>query len=384
MSKAILNKSVSFDGYYDAGEEIYASCMQFNALLKINKNDGQVEIVATFPNEPMTQQSMHWNIYCVERTLIFVPSYATGIYTYSLQRQQMEYYPIAMPGCVKVRCIDSHQVGDKIWLFYAYADNPIVVYDVNTHRMEYFNEMTNVLPEEIRVRPMPMFWSTFARKENELYGVIWKSSYIVHLNMDTMDVEIISLQGWTDKLTGVAYNADVLYFTELGSEEVKTLRLLDGSGELYQPQEDMMRDKTYEQVYSNVIACEGQILLIPNSGRKIYSLRYEDGMIVPFADLPEEYEDATDERKGWRRHYGHYFIKDGIRLCPYKANMMLDINVAERTIHGQIYRFGELAEEEYFKQIVCPHIKEQTRKGEVCESGTIDLEDFLRYVTLNK
>lgn len=381
VNKSVLNKSVSFDGCYDTGEELYASCMQFNALLKINKRDGRVQLVTTFPNEPAMQQAIYQKIYCADDNVIFVPSYGKGVYTYDLQNQQLEFYPITMPDCAASRCIASYQVGDKIWMFYAYADNPIVVYDIKTHQIEYYEEMMKVLPEEIRERKKAVFWGEFACNESDVYGVIWKSAYILHMNLQTMAVEIISLCGWADELTGVAYDAGVIYLTEFDSKEVKALRLLDGARKVYRPQGDMQLDEEGKMIYSNVIACQGEVLMIPDSGRRIFSLRHEDGMIVPFADLPEAYEDVTDERRGWRRYFSHFDTDSGIRLCPSRANMMLDINVSERTIRGQIYRFDENADEAYFKHNVCGHLKEQALEGEICENEAIGLEDFLKYVT---
>ena len=381
MNKAALNRSVSFQGYYDAGEEYYVSCYQFNGLLKIYKNTKEAEFIASFPKEPTTKQALHQTVFCVGQTLVFAPVYASGIHTYHLGSGQMEYYPVEMPGCKKVRCMDAHMVGNKLWLFYSYADNPIVVFDVITHKMTYYKDIIDILPKEIKERKFAAFWSLFARNGYDLYAPVWRSPYILHMNLENRKTELISLEGFADSIIGVAYDEGIFYLTEWEKEEIKAWNPLDDTKTVYRPLEDMGLNNEYRIVYTNVIACQGQIILVPNAGTRVFRLRKEDGAIVPFCDFPEEYEEFTEERKSWRKHLSFECSDEGIRLFPSRGNMMLDINVSGQTVHGQDFLLGENWEKECYANIFAPYIREQTVNGRVCENKIIELDDFIKYVT---
>lgn len=380
MKKDRINRRISFDGAYDTGNELYVSSGTFNGLLKVDKSTMTAQFLESFTGESKIVLGLHHKVYGVEDKLYFVPDNADEIHVYNLEEKWIQKCPIDIPESNQIRCIDSFLIDNKIWLFYAYADNPIVIFDVKTNDIEYLYDINDYLPNEIKERNLPVFWSVFSKCGNQIYGVIWDSPYVIRVNVENMEIEVYSVEKQANRLSGIACMGEKIYLTELYNQNIVLWNIFENTFQRFTAFGELQLNENMELVYSSIIAVDEQIILIPNSGSKILMLDEESNKIVEYASLPDGFKDLEDERKSWRRFYSYDFLGDRVRLYPSKANMMLDIICSKRIIEG--YEFDldqEWVENKYYNVVVESYLKESVTES-ISEREGVGLKEFVEYL----
>lgn len=373
------NTAISFGGFYDTGRKLLVSGGAFNGLLELDKETFAAKYLQAFPCESRTKYGLHHKIYHCRGMLFFAPDNADGIHVYDLKSSMLSMIPIKFEKKGKKRCIDSQRIGDKLWLFYAFAENPFVIFDLVTFEISYFYGVAKSLPDEIQRREKAVFYSPFARDDDEVFGVIWDSCYILRLNLISQDVQVVSVKECAKRLSGVAYLNDELYITQLCSRSVASVNWKNREVNSYSPPISSEFESAKELVYSSVIAVDEVIFLIPDTGKKIFCLDPNKKTILPFASLPDGFEDFTDQRKNWRRFYNFDVLEKGFRLYPTGCNMMLTVRTDSDPVTGEVFRMSCLWEKmQYQELIVNPHLREVT--GPVLESVHTGLDHFTDYV----
>ncbi len=377
------DKVISFGGFYDIGEKIIVSNTAFNGLLKLDKKSGTGEYLQVFPEDIQIKQGMHHRVYHNNGLLFFAPDNANGVHIYNIETNELKFIPIIFNKSNRKRCIDSQRIGNVLWLFYGYADNPIVKFDMVTYEISLFWGVHNELPDEIKDENRLIFNTTLARNNSEVFSIIWDSFYVIRLDLISEKVQVISLKGYVKRLSGVAYLKGMLYFTELSSKNVVGLDLREKKTFVYQCKTDLKLDETKAFVcfYSNIIVSGEKIILIPNSGRNILYVNIEKGCISDFVILPEQCQDISDERHKWRRFYNFDATDERILLYPNGVNMMIDIDTKNKTITGILfYMEKSWMEKEYHKIIVENYLEGIVSHGPIQENQRITIEDFAKYV----
>ena len=374
---------ISFGGFYDTGETMIVSNTAFNGLLKLDKKSRIGEYLQAFPEDIEIKQGMHHRVYYNNGLLFFAPDNANGLHIYNIETNELKFIPIIFDKSNKKRCIDSQRIGNMLWLFYGYADNPIVKFDMVTYEISLFWGVYNELPDEIKEEKKPIFNSTLARNGSEVFGAVWNSFYIIRLDLISEKVQIISLERYVKRLFGVAYLKGILYFTQFSNQNVIGLDLREKNSFVYKPKIDLKLDekKDFDCFYSNIISSGEKIILIPNSGRNILYLNMEKSDISILGTLPEQCQDISDERRRWRRFYNFDATDERILLYPNGVNMMIDIDIKNKTITGSLFRMEtSWMEKEYHKVIVENYMKRVVSHGAIQENQKITMEDFAKYV----
>lgn len=377
------NEVISFGGFYDTGEKMIISNTAFNGLLKLDKKSRTGEYLQAFPEDIEIKQGMHHRVYYNNGLLFFAPDNANGVHIYNIETNELKFIPIIFDKSNKKRCIDSQRIGNMLWLFYGYANNPIVKFDMITYEISLFWGVYNELPDDIKNEKGLIFNSTLARNGSEVFGVVWNSFYVIKLDLISEKVEVISLKGYVKRLSGVAYLNGILYFTQFSSQNVIGLDLREKKIFVYKPKINLELDekKAFDCFYSNIISSGEKIILIPNSGRNILYVNMEKSDISILGTLPEQCLDIPDERRPWRRFYNFDATDERIVLYPNGANMMIDIDIKNKIVTGNLFRMEKSwMEKEYHKIIVENYIKRIVSHCPIQESQRITVEDFAEYV----
>ncbi len=363
---------VSFDGAYDDGENLYISCQMFNGMLRVNKETCQAEYICRFEKDSLIARVSHHKVYKYKQYMVFAPDYARGIYVYDLYEEKWEFVVVDSKRSQQNRCIDSIIVEDKLWLFYAYAEHPVVILDLNSFEVERFYGIAELFPEEIAKRKQAVFLSVFQKYENRIYGVIWKSPYIVEINLVTKEVAIYNIEALDSKITALAYDGINFWLVDNDEKCIIQWRKEQGIVEKY----------AANSMFDKIVYAGGKIILLSANDAFVYWINEEKRIIEVFCELPIGFEGFSDVRKTWRRVVSHDVYGNVVRMYPGNANMMLDINVAEATVKGyKVVLRDDYDDEWYKKTIFHAHIKEITRRNTLKESTNIDLKDFLGYIS---
>lgn len=374
--KMIVNeyRSVSFDGACDMGKEMFVSCQIFNGMLKLNKETHKAEYVCKFPGERSNATALHHKIYKYNDCLVFAPDNAKGIHIYDMCRDEISYYAIHAKCTKRNRCIGSVLIGEKLWLFYAYAEHPVIIFDLSTFKMESFGGIADMVPEEIVERNTPAFLSMFGCYGTKVYGVIWNSPYIVEIETVQRTVEVYKIREEC-RLSAIAYDGKDFWLTEYGNGPVIQWNKQYGIVAEY------YLETGSNGIYWNVACVDKYVILLSKSDNYVFGVNKEALVVEPFCELPEGFEGFDDVRKGWRRNVS-YDVWDGVlRVYPGNANMMLDIDVYKRSIKGYKFLLEDKYNDEWYNEnIFYPDMVETSPKRIFKEKSTLTLEDYIGYI----
>ena len=378
-------RRINFSSAYDVGDSLYVSHGLFNGLFKINKSNGQVMYVKKFPNESAVRNGMgmHGRVFRHGDELIFTPDVASGVHIYNLNSGELQHYPVDSGTAMKSRCIDAILEGDKLWLFYAYYGEAVVAFDLKTKKQNKIWTIRDGLPEEIRQRNLPVFWSCFHKTGRKIYGVIWGSCYFVEFDIDTKKSVTHKVDDEDIKLVSVVYDGQSFWFTKLHS--INVIKWESKTGEVTE-YECNLGYENQALVNCNIICHNGKILVVPNLGEELLIVDKSEKKLKKFCDLPRNMRGFDDVRKNWRRVFFFDIITDDtLRLYPVGVDMMLDINLETAVVCGYKFELDESWDDDkYKKEVVYDYIDEFTSKQYLAEKKELGLKEYLDYVTYAK
>lgn len=376
-------RNISFSGAYDDGKELYVSSGLFNGMIRIDKKSKLAKEVKRFDNIGVLRTGLHNKVHYYKGNVVFCPDNAEGVHVYNIEEDYLKYYDFSCYKKSRSRCIDSFLNGSKLWLFFAYAEQPLIVFDLEdfTHRAIYWTD--GILPKNIIDRKKQILWSRLEIFNRIIYGVIWDSPYIVQFDMDSNEINIISLEDEERRLSGIATDGETFWLTELRkthvikwkpSEKIEVIELKKDHFELR------------EIVYCEIIYYEKKVILVPNSGENILYVSSEEEELDIFCKLPENFVKLSDERKLWRRFFYHDILENNIlRLYPTGVNMMCDINLQNATIEGYEFCLGDDWDEQKYKEYtIYTNIEEACQGKHLVETKGIGLYSYLECVSNNR
>ena len=377
-----MNKHyVSFDGVYDDGETYFISSGSFNGMLNYNKKDSTIEYVTSFQNQEPYQGGLHHKVYKYEDNLVFTPNNAKGIHIYDTKHKKMYFHKLFGTDEIRTRCIDALLVEDKLWLFFAYAEKPVVIFDLNTYEIKYFYGIIEKLPMDIRERKLQIFWCPMAKHREIVCGAIWNTSYIVKINMITQQVELCNVGEAHRGLSTLAYDGMNFWFARLRDTSVYKWNEKDNEIIEYESL-DFLDDEVF--IYNNIICEHGQVLVIPNKGKKLLCVDEKEKKILEYCSLPDSFAEFADIRKTYRRFYDYDVINSVIRLFPANANMMVEVDVEKKISVGTTIMLDVDDDENYKKHVLYRYMDIIQKKGIITKSNIIGLKEYLGYLTCDR
>ena len=380
MNKSLEN--VSFDGYIDFGDHLYYSCNYFNGLIKQSKRDGDIDVIK-FPVGPVFSQLLHHRVFKNGRELIFSPDYSYGVHTFDLDSNKMNYYVVKKDEWNNYRCACSLVWQNKLWMFFSFGENGIASMDLNTHDIEYYPNAYKKLRQLTESNDV-VFWSELCIDGSTVYGVINNKNYIVKI--DLKDVSVTSVEVDKDAhLSGIAINDNHLYMTEYNTNDVLVYDIQNKETKRLDFAVDSSTARTKGLMYSNIVSCGGIVLAVHNHLRSVYEITTEG--IIKYSDFPDNQEDiSTDFRSTYRRFYSTFSDDNRIELYPARSNMMLSIDIVEKTVAGRTFKLpSNWLQQGYEKEIICDYFEEcSTYNVPATESDMCDINDFVNYLIGNK
>lgn len=370
---------LSFDGLIDIQNKRYFSSNCFNGLIEVDNQTNTTRIVKRFPQENIFMYLMHHKIVRSGNELIFTPDLARTIHVMNLSSMEINCINFAKNFNYESRCIDSYIWDGKLWLFFSNRKTPITSMDLSTYRIEHYPQLTKPLEEITKDEYDAVFWSPLYKEQGQIYGVLYSSQYIIHIDLVHMNTEYFLVTPTENKLADIAVNGNTAYLTAFNSREVILYSLTDGSIEKCMPVFPPDPTEGAGYLYSNIILEQGNLLLIPNYGNRI--LYIQNNQIMPFCSMPEGHQDVTgDGRITWRRFYSSESVDGLIRLFPARSNMLVEIDVKERKATGKSYRMpSEWIHTGYYTDYVSTYVKEAARDGTCMpENDVVNLKDYIQ------
>lgn len=146
-----LYKLRSF-GYVEINDDIWFSNYYFNAIIKVNKLSGQIDMIEKFPNYDIRQKRLYRMVCNVDSKLVFVPGTSEEVVSYDITSGEFISAKLDLKkiGDKKAYFWCAHVYGKYIYMFPRGA-KCIIKYDVFKNSIEYLEnslcELTYSLPE---------------------------------------------------------------------------------------------------------------------------------------------------------------------------------------------------------------------------------------------
>mgnify|MGYP002516734881 FL=1 len=370
---------LSFDGLIDNGKESYLSSACFNGLIEIDRESGSVRMINKFPKENAFMYLLHHKLCKHGNKIIFTPDHAKNIHVMDMDSNDMICVDFKGGYSGAARCIDSYVWDNRLWLFFSNKGMPVTSMDLSTYEIRHYPELTESLETIVKDEDQVIFWAELWKDRGQAYGVFYDSGYLVHIDLTCRKTEIIPAVPEGKRMTGAAVAGETAYLTERDSYEVTAYSLADGSTRTYAPEHSLNLAKGTGYVYSNIVAANGKILLVPNFDNRILCIK--DDRIAFFCHMPKGYRDIEEDgRNSWRRFYSTQRCGNVLRLFPAKANMLLDIDLKEEKAEGRSYKMPSgWMDTGYYRDYVTPYVRESARDAQcMYENDVVNLNDYIR------
>ena len=188
-----LRVEFGMDAMVVVGDFVWGSLAATNALVKVNIHTGEMEMIASFPEENIDEKCLHSDVFFYNDILIFVPYQAKNILLYNISTMQFDVIKLR-PEFRDIEYKFQHgaQYNGKLYLFPCKA--PVIIkMELDSLNLEYLYEPIKKI-NEIDPRAAGNHYFDCLVHENEyIYaGCGGKSNDILKYSLQNDTFELIS------------------------------------------------------------------------------------------------------------------------------------------------------------------------------------------------
>lgn len=122
------SKSMAMRDMYIDGDNIFFSNHTFNALIYMNKKDGELHYEKSFPGNVTWMKGMHRKIIKYKDYLYFIPNEASGISKYDLKTKEIKFYKSDMDFLI---LSDAIVFGNTLYLIPRLLNQPLYLFEMD-------------------------------------------------------------------------------------------------------------------------------------------------------------------------------------------------------------------------------------------------------------
>lgn len=370
MRNFLYNNIVSYDDITYVNGVGYASSATFNGLLRIEKDIA--EIIGEFPGEHISKITLHHKQYLYKNKIYFMPDHAKSIHIYDLSTHNMRSIEFGnLEGYEDpVRGVDSFILGNLVYVFFEYANNPILL--INLEEECIVKTIVYSIPEELTSkRTIPLFNAPFSYFDGSIYAAVWKEKYFFKFIPTEEVAYFIKVETSLPLEQMCVLDGKNFYFITEDSNIL--LHLLKKDSKYIT--DYIVRDcRTLNNSFCNIINFMGTIILVPNSGN--YLCKVVNDEIIPYIKLPDNYGNSDLPRMEWRKHFSWSSKNEMLILCPYCANMKISISIKRNVCEGELIELDKYDYDLIKKKI----FKSNFTNGIAKEKNANDLEIFIENI----
>lgn len=256
-------------GYVEIGNDIWFPNLYFNALIKINKLTGRIELIEKFPNYEVGETWLYAAACLVNEYLVFTPFRSEEIVSYNIRTKEFVSVPLNLSRIGKQEryFAGTYVYGNYVYMFPVEA-NCMIRFDAGHNVIQYLDVgLSNALRD-------------FHRKEECFiyqYAVAEDRIYIPFANMNAiavfdpqkegLDIRYMDIMGGCSGIS--CYEG---YFYMASWKSCKIYRWDSKSGEV----------KQYDNFPEDFIAGEYKFVSACAMGKRIFFFPLQGNMIVSF------------------------------------------------------------------------------------------------------
>lgn len=290
-----LYKLRSF-GYVEIDDEIWFPNLNFNALMKINKLTGRLEIVDKFPNYGVWQGWLYSTVCHVNGYLVFVPNESEEVVTYHIETRKFISTPLDHDfiGRKKTYFVNAYVYKHYVYMFPMGAEC-IVRYDSIKHTIKYLENDLSIL---IRSKPQTFycFYQQFELIDQKIYFPFLELNAVAIFDLDDESVEIKYLD-ITGGCSTIKYTRDRFYLSSWESRAIYSWDYQTGD------------IKTYQGVPEG-FAEEQKLLYACDVGDALVFFPAQGSMIISFSPKSGEIHTVQEIQNFDKEPIETYFVEE--------------------------------------------------------------------------
>lgn len=275
MDMNILYKMRSY-GYVESGNDIWFSNLYFNALIRLDKLSGKIQVMKKFPDCAVGDSWMHSEVNYLKNQLIFTPAMAESIVSYHVQTGK--FFSIALEKKYigeRKPYFGSAYLKDKYIYMFPIKAKCMIKYNVIDHSIEYLtnsvNEIVNSSSEEFEC-----FYRQFEVIDEKIYIPFLEINAVAVFNLkdESLDIHYLKIAGGCSTIN---YIGGYFYLGSWKSSKIYRWDIKTGEIVLYNtfPKKFFQGNKTF--------ACahwvEKHLVFFPEMSNMIISMDVKTGKI---------------------------------------------------------------------------------------------------------
>lgn len=263
-------------GYVELDGEIWFPNLQFNALMKIKKSTGQLEIIDKFPNYNVLCSWLYSTVYQVGDELVFVPCNSEEVVSYDIKTGKFISTSLDKKWLGKAGpyFVQGYVYNHYIYMFPVCA-KCIIRYDVINHAVKYLdNKLASIISD------LPegsiCFYQQYEVLETKMYIPFAELNVvgIFDLRDESFEFKSLSIEGGCSTIN---YIDGYYYLASWKSPAIYCWDIETGAIRKYDefPEEFVAGD----YVFSFACSMKKRLFLFPHYGNMIVSFDTESGEI---------------------------------------------------------------------------------------------------------
>lgn len=360
-------------------EYLFFSNNAVNGLFKVDLNTNAVSFVCLFPDENPLGRFLHFKAFEVRGKIVFVPRYGKCVSVFNPIDSSVISYPLDKNDRTRVN--DACLYGNVLWLFYSDYRQGAVALSTEDYSVCGKISYKDSDLKRWSGKENNLFINLFSFEGRYAYGAIGETDCFVRFDLEKNQGECISVKDSTLKACGNTVLGKFIYMISLDSTCVwkynmddKTTNLISGcSNEM--PTEKRMK-------YAGIFHCNGEIVLLPESGNIIYGIDEEGKFVKELCRIPNTFlESEKSIYRYWRRFFTVDSEGDKLFVAPFKCNGMLVISPSEKSCQMKEFAWPrEYIDRIFEENNLRLYGDEQMKKSYIYESDIFGLKGFLERI----
>lgn len=308
--------------FFDAeliNNEWWFSDFNFNALMKMNSETGETEMVSTFEGFPPEEENLHVKTFCFDNLLIFIPYLKNTIHIWNTENNCFEKSVVINYEKTGYFINAFKDENDIIWIIPNKPSDHVILFDIKKREVSAFDGIKEISAS--RNTDDTVIWADY--NKGRLYIQVYRKNICFSVDCNSKKTERIV---FPDKFLGLPFSAydNKLYLSLLGTSDIFEWDTETKSYTRYKIQNELKRGSIF---YGNIIKTENTLIITPC---------HSDDIII-YDTEKREYKKLTFPEGFERTHVynmcGFYREKGSeIHIFPIRCNHLIKINTDDFTL----------------------------------------------------
>jgi len=280
-------------GTFDAveyGDYVWFSCLSFNGLFRIKKDNKEVEFVGFFPDEKVFVKYMYKKCFFVDGNIIFIPSYAKNIQIYNTETEDFMTikYPVDEMRQEYDKVSDAILIDKYIYIFPINLKDGLKRFDIVTHEIDDVTEFVEQASGFDGLLENGKVYRCTKDDEYNVYFALYGTDIIAEWNVKNNKLCINHCR--ISNLFSVHVIDNTKYVIRNKDENIYSITP-DGDVVKYIGGEESV--DAIDRAYNQIVEYSGTILLLPSQNKsvrkilsdsveKVFDIANDNNIIISF------------------------------------------------------------------------------------------------------